>query len=180
MDILAKNLAGLDDAVDRCLDARLILPGLALLYAGIDIMASLERQPSEGTKASFTRWVDMYLLPAKPLGCSALELYAARCGILYTFTADSELSQAAIVRKIFYAWGNAASHDLQETARLLGRTNIVALHVDDLCDAYRLGIAAWTMEVTADQTRREIVQSRESAWFDGLSIAVVKDFLGNT
>ena len=180
MDMLEKNLAGLNDAVDCCLEARQILPGLALLYAGIDIMASLERQPSEGTKASFTRWVDTYLLPAKPLGCSALELYAARCGILHTFTADSELSQAAIVRKIYYAWGNAASDDLQRTARRLGRTDIVALHVNDLCDAYRLGIAAWTMEVTADQTRRERVQSTESTWFNDVSITVVKDFLEDT
>jgi len=105
LETLIKNLDGLDEAVVRCLGARLILPALSLLFVGIDIVASLERQPGEGMKASFTRWVEQYLLPARPLGCTSIELYAARCGILHTFTAESDLSRTGKARKLYYAWG---------------------------------------------------------------------------
>jgi hypothetical protein len=180
VDTLIKNLDGLDEAVIRCLDAKLILPGLSLVFAGIDIVASLERQPGESTKVSFTRWVDQYLLPAKPLGCTSLELYAARCGILHTFTADSDLSRTRGVRKIYYAWGSALASDLDATGTRLGKGDAVAVHVSDLHGAFRQGVLVWFHDVTADAKRSNAVDAAGGAWFTNLSIEIVKDYLAGS
>jgi hypothetical protein len=179
VETLIKNLDGLDEAVVRCLDARLILPALSLVFAGIDIVASLERQPGEGTKASFTRWVEQYLLPAKPLGCTSLELYAARCGILHTFTPESDLSRTGKARKIYYAWGTAVASDLHETSNRLGKADVVAMHVSDLHEAFRQGVLAWFREVTADARRIQAVESAGGAWFTNMSVDTVRDFLAD-
>src|SRR5437016_5607270 len=117
-DAFYRNTISMIDSIEDCLEKRRFLPCLALLYTGLDVMASLESQPSEGTKAAFVRWVDKYFLKAQPLPCNATELYAARCGILHTFTAESDLSRQGKARMLIYAWGNAAVEDLAQTAAL--------------------------------------------------------------
>ena len=39
-------------------------------------------------------------------GVSGLDLYAARCGVLHTYTMDSRLSTEGKAKRILYAWGN--------------------------------------------------------------------------
>jgi hypothetical protein len=90
---LLDNLAGIDESVGLCLEKRRVLPALALLYAGLDIVASLERAPDERPKPAFLRWVNSYMKPDERLGCTAVELYGARCGILHASSAESDLSR---------------------------------------------------------------------------------------
>jgi hypothetical protein len=52
------NLIDHLDAIEDCLQTRRFLPCLCLLYSGIDVVASLERRPDEGTKSAFVRWVE--------------------------------------------------------------------------------------------------------------------------
>ena len=180
MDVLVKNLAGLDEAIGGCLGREQFLPALILIYAGIDIVASAERHQSEGTGASFTRWVDSYLFPKKALECTAVELYAARCGILHTSTADSDLSRAGKARKIYYAWGNASASDLSEAGNRLATTDVVALHIGELRDSFRHAVLKWAAEVSADPVRRRRVEAASGAWFSNMSTQVVKEFLRRT
>jgi hypothetical protein len=57
------QLAELVAALDLCFEKGLVLPGLALLYAGIDGMAWLAK-PNEGDRFgdAFCNWVTTYLL----------------------------------------------------------------------------------------------------------------------
>ena len=171
------NTIALVEAIEDCLDKRRILPCLALLYTGIDVVASLERGQHEGTKASFTRWVEAYLLKARSLRCTALELYAARCGIIHSFTADSDLFQKGKVRQIHYAWGNAKAGDLQDVGRLIGRHQYVAVHVRDLIDAFRHGLAAYVEDVRRDPRRQHAVEKRAGLWFTNVGQGLVKVLL---
>lgn len=63
MEKLHANLSTLFQAIETCLERRLALPALMLIYSGIDVVAAIERRPDEGTRSSFTRWVDRYMLP---------------------------------------------------------------------------------------------------------------------
>jgi hypothetical protein len=63
---LYQNMFAVLEAIDDCLENRRHMPALVLLYSAIDAVASLERQPGEGTKAAFTRWVDAHMLKAFP------------------------------------------------------------------------------------------------------------------
>jgi hypothetical protein len=91
----ATNVAALLEAIDLMVEQQRILTALILIYAGIDAIASLERRESDRTgRAGFLRWVDTFLLRDGRLPCTALELYGSRCGILHTFSADSDLSRS--------------------------------------------------------------------------------------
>ena len=95
-----ENTAALDFAIKSCIEAGLILPALVLIYAGMDIMASLERQPSESVGPSFRAWVDRYALEGRQLPATSMDLYAARCGILHTLTTDPDPARAGKARRI--------------------------------------------------------------------------------
>lgn len=107
-DILEKNFLGLLTTIETCFKDKKILPGLILLYAHIDIVASLNRPPSkdEGTRQDFKDWVNQYLLPNSSLSCSADDLYAARCGLVHSYIAEARLTRSGNAKQIFYAWGD--------------------------------------------------------------------------
>jgi len=176
-DAFYKNTISMIDSIEDCLEKRRLLPCLVLLYTGLDVMASLERQQSEGTKAAFVRWVDKYFLKAQPLSCNATELYAARCGVLHTFTAESDLSRQRKARMLIYAWGDASVEDLAQTAVLLNRDDMVSVHVRDLIDAFQHGIAEYIQELNADFKRQRVVTQRAGLWFINMQPDVIRHFL---
>ena len=150
-----------------------------LLYSGIDVVGALERKPGMRTKASFTHWVDSYMLKAKPLGCSSLELYGARCGLLHTMATESELSKSGKARQINYAWGNAKCQDFKTAGDILNYPDILSIHVDDLLEAFKSGLIDYFQEIDKDAARQEIVLKNAGAWITDLPLAVVTDILKN-
>jgi hypothetical protein len=164
MEAFYQNTYALIEAIEECLDKRRLMPCLVLLYTGIDVSSSLERHRGEAPKIAFTTWADSYLLRARPLPCTALELYAARCGVLHTFTSDSDLFQKGQVRQIFYAWGTANENELQECAAILQRTDCVAVHLRDLIDAFRYGLAAYLDELSQDEARQRGASKQAGSW----------------
>lgn len=64
-----------------------------------------------GTRADFIAWAEKYLLPESGLDCTALELYAARCGALHTMSPESQLAREGKARRVLYAWG---THDAKK------------------------------------------------------------------
>ena len=69
LDALIANIESLVGAIDDCMTQGRLLPCLSLLYTGIDVVASLERQPNEGTGSAFTRWADLYMVQRRALAC---------------------------------------------------------------------------------------------------------------
>jgi len=66
-DALEKNLNNIIKSIELCLNAKLQISSLILLYSGIDIMGWLNCAVSKHhkPKEDFIRWVDDYLLPNK-------------------------------------------------------------------------------------------------------------------
>jgi hypothetical protein len=176
MNAFHENTISLLESIEDCLQRTRILPCLTLVYAGIDVIASLEKRDGERTKAAFVRWVDGYLLKAKPLPCTALDLYAARCGVLHTFTGESDLLRKGKVRRILYAWGTAEAADLTEASRGIGRLD-VAIHVRDLIDAFRTGLADYLDDVSKHPARQRTLEAGASLWFCHMDQSVVRKFL---
>ncbi len=163
------------ESIEECLNKGRVLSSLCLLYSLIDVTASLERGPNEG-KAAFVSWVDENMLKQRPLPCTALELYAARCGVLHNFTPDSDLSRKGQARTIVYAWGRSKAEDLAEVGRRLGRTEVV-LQIGDLIESFRAGLDAYLDEVTHNSERLRRIDQLKTCWFTPLSRDTVTRFL---
>jgi hypothetical protein len=177
MSDITTNLHSFEKSASLLFDQRFILPGLALLYTGIDIVASLERLAHEGTKVAFVRWCNDYLVKRNSLSCTSTDLYAARCGILHTYTAESDLSRAGKAKKVFYAWGTATARSLKDFAKYAKTTDAVYIHVDDLREAFRNGVDEWAVDVEKYPTRRAKVVKKSSQWFTNLPKQVLEDAL---
>ena len=95
----------------------------------------------EGVRDAFVCWVDNHLLQARSLPSTAMELYAARCGILHTFSADRTSSTKEKFGGccMLGAPQKSAIWPLQYSAEL-GRDDGVAIHVEDLFWASRVGL----------------------------------------
>lgn len=177
MDSFYKNFVSIFTAINLCLDNKLILPTLMLIYSAIDIVGGLERKKGEGTKASFLRFVDGYLLKAKPLGCTALELYGARCGTLHAAAAESDLSKEGKARMVIYAWGAGKLDDINKASKRLKYNDSVAVHVSDLLGALQNGLVNYLEEVYKDADRIKVVESNAAKVFSLMDKTIVEEFL---
>jgi hypothetical protein len=172
---LYKNIVLLGSGIDACIEKKYIGPALILIYSGIDTVGWLSSNEDYATRNSFMKWVDAYLLKEKPLQCTSLELYAARCGLLHTFTADSKLSSTGEARRICYSWGTGNVHDLHRTLQWAGNASEhVAVHVNDLYEAWRLGVLKFTDELEKTPERKRQVYKKADKFFSDLSLGVVQ------
>lgn len=165
-ELFNRNSKQLVDAIQICVDNELITPSLILIYSAIDIMSWLNSEkPNESVKKRFTRWVDRYMLSAKPLKCTATELYGARCGLVHTFTPESDLSQEGTVRQIIYASGASKADKLQEMIRTAKLSDYVPLQVEELFEAVRLGLEAFKKELSGNPSKAAKAYAKAGKFF---------------
>ena len=90
-------------------------PAILLIYAPIDILASLARPTgrADTDRQFFKDWVTEYMLPDSQLPCNADDIYAARCGLLHTLTAESRQARLGYARMIDYVGDNEVPADVQ-------------------------------------------------------------------
>lgn len=136
-----------------------------LLYAGIDIMASMDgpREQEDVRRQDFIAWVDRYLLPGSSLDCTALELYGARCGLLHSYSSQSALSRSGQVREILHARGPRQAIDLATMAGDPSR--YVVLFIQELRKAFRTGVEAFDRALATEPEKLRMVGERiERNW----------------
>ena len=120
----------------------LILPALILIYSGIDSASFLATKDINAqVNVRFIDWVNRWMYSTKILPCSAEELYSARCGVVHTFTSDSNLTRNKNVRRVAYSWGSSDIIKFQKTMDINHPGKMVALSVNDLYESYKLGLA---------------------------------------
>jgi hypothetical protein len=123
-------------------------------------------------------WIDQYLLTAKPLPCTSVDLYAARCGMVHTLTPESDLSNAGKARLLCYAWRDRDSVRLQNLiVRMRMDGEYVAVHLESLCEAWRLGVQSFLDELTKDSARAARVYARVAKFFNGGSTKTIDQAL---
>jgi hypothetical protein len=177
---LYHNLIQLGIGIEACIERKAQTASLILIYSAIDITAWLNNDdPDARVGKRFMAWVDAYILKVAPLPCSAIDLYAARCGLLHTLTPESDLSNAGKARLICYAWGKASGEKLQAltvAARLDSR--FAAVHIEALYKAWRDGLGLWIQELEQDPPRAERVRARAGKFFENMSIAAIDHLSG--
>jgi hypothetical protein len=175
---LYENLMSLSKGVDACLDNKLIGPALILIYSAIDTSGWLNSNDQFATRKSFIDWTSRYLLSTNRLSCTAVDLYAARCGLLHTFTPNSKLSSDKKARRICYAWGKSRGQDLQRTIDLAKTGNdYVAVKVEELFAAWRDAVLAFTDELDSNAGRSAAVMAKAKNFFSALGSESITELL---
>lgn len=170
--IIKRHLSELMSVIKYTLDSKKHLPTLILIYSTIDILSWLNRPASKPdvTKSDFISWVDQYLLPGSTLMCSSIDLYAARCGIVHSYQAESKLSREGKAKQIWYAWGEADVTRLMtkiHQAKLNGIA--VAVHIEELFKALGQGISNFLSSLDAVPSHAKIVCERaEKKYFSDI------------
>jgi len=162
---LRESILQVASIAEVCIHQKALLPALILIYSGIDTMGWLVADDESAAVVDrFASWVDKYMLGTKSLDCTSLDLYAARCGILHTFTADSRLSATGKARPIYYVWGKVSAED---HARVAGATRekCVFLRVEDLSEAFRRGVAKTVEVATTDGALSDRMLSKAGKFF---------------
>lgn len=173
-----QTIKQLKDAIDDCASKGRVLSCLTLLYSAIDILASLEKLPNEGTQSAFVRWVDAYMLPNSPFHFSSLDLYAARCGIIHAFSAESDLSRNGRARKIMYAWGTASVDSLRQASTAFGRSEI-SVHIKDLIDGFGIAVVKYIEDVVRNPDRRSHFVQATRRWLVGVDPRIIDQALAS-
>jgi hypothetical protein len=160
-DAVISNLVKHVAAIRLCLDNHLRMPALALIYCGIDVLASLSR-PAENAEvkpSDFINFAEKYMDCSRLLGVSGLDLYAARCGILHTYTMDSRLSAKGEARRIIYAWGNQETDQPMELLRSLNLPEVM-IKIETLFSTFLHGVEAFGRALGDDPTLESLVRTR--------------------
>jgi hypothetical protein len=156
-------------AIDLLIERQLIQSALVLLYSTLDAAAWLDVSgDGDVTQKGFCSWADRYLLADSELPCTSLELYAARCGMVHSLTAFSKLSREGRVRTLGYAHGPASAKDLNEVAAILGRKDMIGIHVQSLRDALLRGMQRFLDDASTDSRRWDNVTRRSKRLFSNL------------
>jgi len=168
MEDLRASLLEVISAAEHTATSGAKLVSLILTYTAIDTAAWLASDSdADPVGARFQRWADKYLLPQVPrLSCTAEELYAARCGVLHTMTGDADLHAKKPLRRIAYAWGGADARDLAGEVSEAGLSDkLVAIHLTDLTEGLRLGVASFLEEALADPVMAGRLEMRSRRFF---------------
>ena len=166
IETLSSNISKHILSVELCLEHNLRMPALILIYSGIDILATLARPEEKdiGSRADFKRWCDKYLLPESELNCTATDLYAARCGILHSYTAESQLSKKLEANELVYAWGSSRPESLQEIIDCCGLSEKV-IHIEQLFLAFKSSIVRFLEDLHDSNFPIEVIEKRARKFF---------------
>lgn len=125
---------------------------LILLYSCVDIFGALDTDGGEATRESFVTWADRYMTPATKLGCNALELYSARCGLLHALTPETRLTKEGKARRFSYVTYPVFFPEQNVPGELF------IVHVGTLWLAFRDGTRQFVVDSESDPERSERIE----------------------
>jgi len=168
----------LGSGIDSCVQQKNTLSALILLYAAIDTAGWLDSEQPNATRTSFISWTQRYLLQAIALDCTPIDLYAARCGLLHTFTPESQLASEGKARFVCYAWGDAKVEEMKAIIGRMGKAACyVAVHFDDLYEAWQQGLVAFTQDLDAEPEWKARVFLKANKFFTSMETDTVRQVL---
>jgi hypothetical protein len=150
------------EAARLCRERALDIPMLVLIYTTIDTLAwAIYGDSIREVKRRFVAVCDDYVLREASFGCTALELYAARCSVLHSLGWESELSKAGKARAIYYSFGTDDPALYQQAIELSHPGQFLAVRADDLLTATEKAVASVSEAAKSDSALKERLDRAE-------------------
>ncbi len=156
LDEIVNGERGMLRGIDVCLERQCLVSAVSLLFGAIDALSALTRPTTnpDTDHDVFEAWVKRYLLPGSALDCGAEDLYAARCGVLHTYGADSRLARQGRARPLVYQWRHGPAADVAAPLP----PDAIVVEVEALHNAFRKAVAMFLDASEKEDPVRESVQ----------------------
>jgi hypothetical protein len=155
LDIVVNGDRGMLRGIDVAVEASCLVSAVSLMFSTLDALAALDRPIGRAStdRSVFLKWVERYIRPAESLGCSAMDLYAARCGVLHTYSAESDLQREGKAQRLIYQWGEGPPAD----ASVSLPKDAIVITVEALREAVRNAAHEFLIEAEMDpQTKSRV------------------------
>ena len=155
-------------AIDHCMHRRQMIASLILIYSTIDSLAwlNIPDLTTATSERSFCEWLELYLLPCTvSLGCNAIDLYGARCGLLHTRSSISSKSRQGKAKQIMYAWGSRSPDQLQSILDLHPTETALAVHVTELFEGLVKAFGRFLDAMSKDLARSQVARAKAATVF---------------
>lgn len=136
---------------------------LVLLYSAVDTLAWVSVSTGDVTRADFCRWVDAYMKPQSRLGCSAEDLYSARCGLLHSGAAESKMSREGRANELWYVTSPHSVARLHAYAQKAGAQASI-VYFTSLVAAFADGVMQFSDDLALDPDRNAQCSDRIKRW----------------
>lgn len=129
------------DAVAALYEKQLYGHVLIVIYSTIDTLGLLDAPASQTAASgeSFKNWAKKYLITGSNFEFNEIDLWAARCAVLHTFTSQSELSNFGKAKELQYYSCDKSSTVAQKfmtiTKSMQGGKHL-PVHYQDFCQAF--------------------------------------------
>ena len=164
---IEKYINSVIEAVDILHEKALFGQVLTIIYSSIDACGLLDAsaEQNKATGKTFKDWVNKYLLPVSSLECSADDLWGARCAVLHTHTAVSDLSKASKVKEIQYISG-PPEHPLViaflKASKDIGEKESIGVNIDILLMDFLKAIEKFNTEFIDRIKTCDVLKNRAS------------------
>lgn len=146
---------GILRGTEVCLDHECLVSAVALIFFGIDSLSALARpvEMPDTSRSVFIDWVERYLLPSSGMACTALDLYAARCGALHTHSPESDLQRQGKANRLVYEWKHGPAAD----ATLPLSPGTIVIEIETLHKALKRAVEKFFITADTDPETKERV-----------------------
>ena len=148
--------------IKLCIKEKSYRTCLILIYSGIDTMGwlYLPKNKLDSDRESFTIWVRKFFLPNSGLMCNETDLYAARCGLVHSNTAEARLIREGEAKRICYAYGTKKVADLRKLLDSIGKYSDIPVKIEELFNAFQSSINCFKQHLLNHPEKAKVVYER--------------------
>jgi hypothetical protein len=174
MNAIEKFTVETVDAISKLVKENLYTQALIILYSAIDTLAWASLPSGDVKQKDFIAWVDKYITPESKFGCTADDLYGARCGLVHSNAAESRKSRKGESREIWYATSPYSINLLREYARQRNDSAKIICFTD-LLAAFVDASQKFFDEISIDEIRQRSVDERICRWLKFVPVSTVTE-----
>ena len=162
--LFEKTINSFKTEVVKLYERRSIVPCLMLLYSFIDILAwLLYEEKTKEVGERYRKFVDEYFLPESELSCSADDIYSARCGILHSYSSESNKTERGKAKRIYYIASDKEG-DSSESVIPEPTEDVIQLKIEDMISAFENSIEKLLDHMRNDPYLEIEIEERSRDW----------------
>jgi hypothetical protein len=151
-------------AISKLVEANLYTQALIILYSAIDTLAWSDLPVGDVSRTDFCCWVTTFMSPERTLGCTAEDLYSARCALLQSNGSESKLSREGRASELWYATSPKSVSSIETFAQSKGASNVKVISFTSLIDVFVKGVEKFNEELALAPSRETTVSERVKKW----------------